>query len=50
MFPLNFEEFLESINNKLFSFYEKIDLNNLYKIDELYHNELLKYLNLYFFV
>ncbi|MDQ7009339.1 MAG: AAA family ATPase [Candidatus Gracilibacteria bacterium] len=50
MFPLNFEEFLEAIKNKLFNFYKKIDINNLKKIDDLIHKELLKYLNLYFFI
>lgn len=50
MFPLNFEEFLEAVKNNLFNFYEKIDINNLEKIDDLFHTELLKYLNLYFFI
>ena len=50
MFPLNFEEFLESTNIRLFNFYEKINLENIKKIDELFHKDLLKYLNLYFLI
>lgn len=50
MFPLNFEEFLEGVKPKLFNFYININLDNLDKIDDLFHTELLKYLNIYFFI
>ena len=48
MFPINFEEFLLSVNPDLFEFYEKINLKNLETIDNFYHEKLLYYLNLYF--
>jgi len=48
MFPLSFSEFLKAINNNLFKYYNKIDIKNMDKIDKLFHEDLLKYLNLYF--
>jgi len=48
MFPLNFEEFLEAIKPKLFNYYKSIDLNKIIKIENIFHTEFLKYLNLYF--
>jgi hypothetical protein len=48
MFPLSFSEFLKALNNNLFKYYDTIDIKNMNKVDKLFHEDLIKYLNLYF--
>jgi len=48
MFPLSFGEFLNALNKRLSNYYDTINIKNITKLDGLYHNELLEYLNLYF--
>lgn len=50
MFPINFEEFLESTNKFLYEVYIKINFNTLEKIDDFYHQEFLKVLQKYFII
>jgi hypothetical protein len=50
MFPINFEEFLEAKDKRLFDFYENIELKNLEKIDDFFHKKLLETLNIYFLI
>jgi predicted AAA+ superfamily ATPase len=47
MFPINFDEFLRSLNPRLYKFYEEIDLGSLKVIDEFIHKDLLYTFNLY---
>jgi chromosome condensin MukBEF MukE localization factor len=47
MFPLTYEEFLMSINPKLYKFYESINIENIKAIDNFIHNELLETFYLY---
>lgn len=47
MFPLNYEEFLQAINPRLYKFYCEIDINNMKVIDEIIHKWLIDILYLY---
>ena len=48
LYPLNFEEFLQAVDSKLYDFYKNIKLWE--KIDEFIHEKLIEKLRLYFFV
>jgi hypothetical protein len=45
MFPLNFEEFLQAINKRLFDFYKNLDSKKI--VEELIHKDLLEIFYLY---
>lgn len=47
MFPLTFEEFTQAIDEKLYKFYQKIDVNNMQEIDKFFHQKLLDKFYLY---
>jgi hypothetical protein len=48
LYPLNFEEFLQAIDPKLYDFFVDIKVGE--KIDEFIHEKLIERLRLYFFV
>ena len=48
LYPLNFEEFLQAIDPRLYDFFVDIALGK--KIDEFIHEKLIEKLRLYFFV
>lgn len=48
MFPMNFEEFLQAVKPELYEIYQKIDLKKMKTVDDFYHQEFLKHLNLFF--
>jgi len=50
MFPLNFDEFLRKLNPRLFNVYDEIKLENMKKIDDIFHKDFLLYLKLYFII
>lgn len=47
MFPLSFDEFLLAVDEKLYNFFKKIDVNNMNRIDDFFHKKLLDKFYLY---